>query len=70
MARHHTEQAAKELLISIKDYWEKRGFLVEGEIVPTGYSDRLRATVFEVRTDMVGGRPVTRIQDSIVARNA
>lgn len=62
MARNQTEQAAKELLASIQNYWEKRGFLVEGEIVPVGYNDRLRATVFELRTDMVGGRPTTVIK--------
>ena len=61
MARNQTEQAAKELLSSIQDYWEKKGFVVQGEIVPAGYSDRLRATVFELRTDMVGGRPIKRV---------
>ena len=61
MARNQTEQAAKELLSSIQDYWEKRGFVVQGDIVPAGYCDRLRATVFEVRTDMVGGRPIKRV---------
>ena len=62
MARNQTEQAANELLSSIQEYWEKRGFVVQGDIVPAGYSDRLRATVFEVRTDMVGGRPVVRLR--------
>lgn len=57
LAKTDTQEAALNLLESIKRYWQERGYHVEGWIKNAGYSDRLRATVFEVETNLVSGLP-------------
>lgn len=57
MPKDQTLEDAKHLLIRIQNYWAERGYDVQGSIQNAGYSDRLRSTVFEVRTDLVAGRP-------------
>lgn len=61
MAKVETEQKATELLQKIQSYWASRGYIVQGEIMPAGYSERLRSTVFEVHTDLRNGLPRHRL---------
>ena len=60
MAKFETEIGARALLDKIQTYWAERGYRVEGYVFAGDYCERLRSTVFEVRTDMVNGRPITR----------
>ena len=52
-----SKEKALEILERVQAYWAARGYDVQGTIEPRGYSPRLRATVYEVVTDMIGGLP-------------
>ena len=58
MKRETTEQEARDLLNKIQSYWASKGYLVQGEIEPVGYCERLRSTVYEIHTDLHNGFPV------------
>lgn len=62
MAKYETESAARAILQRIQAYWAERGYEVEGQVFASGYSERLRSTVYEVRTDLVNGMPTRRSQ--------
>jgi len=57
MAMTETKDKAEEILERVRAYWADQGYDVKGAVVPKGYSPRLRSTVYEVVTDMVGGLP-------------
>ena len=57
MAMIETKEQAETLLERVQSYWAQQGYEVKGMVVPKGYSPRLRSTVYEVVTDMVGGLP-------------
>ncbi|MDG1825098.1 MAG: phosphoglycolate phosphatase [Henriciella sp.] len=59
MAKYETESAARAILQRIQAYWAERGYTVQGQVYASGYSERLRSTVYEVRTDLVNGMPTT-----------
>ena len=52
-----TKQKAQEILARIQAYWAEQGYTVQGTVQARGYNPRLRSTVYEVVTDMVGGLP-------------
>lgn len=60
MIKHVTREQASELLDRIKAFWADKGYDVSGLVVEAGYSDRLRSTVYEIRTDLVNGYPVKK----------
>ena len=60
MMKHYTRDEASKLLERIQSYWAERGYDVTGMIVPAGYSERLRSTVYEIKTDLVNGYPSQR----------
>lgn len=64
MAKVETEHGARILLSKIKEYWASKGYEVDGQIYPAGYSERLRSTVYEVRTDLVNGMPRKRLANA------
>lgn len=61
MAKIETKQRATALLEQIQSYWASKGYMVQGEIMPAGYSERLRSTVYEVHTDLRNGLPRQRL---------
>ena len=58
MAMMETKEQAEQLLERVQAYWAQQGYDVKGAVVAKGYSARLRSTVYEVVTDMVGGLPL------------
>lgn len=60
MIKHVTREQASELLDRIKAFWADKGYQVSGLVVEAGYSDRLRSTIYEIRTDLVNGHPVKK----------
>lgn len=57
MAMMETKEQAEEILQRVRAYWAEQGYDVTGTVIAKGYSPRLRSTVYEVVTDMVGGLP-------------
>lgn len=60
MIKHVTHREASELLERLQAFWAERGYNVNGMVVEGGYSERLRSTVYEIKTDMVNGHPVRK----------
>jgi len=60
MIKHMTHAKASELLVRIQAYWADKGYQVTGHVVEAGYSERLRSTVYEIKTDLLNGRPIKR----------
>lgn len=61
MAKAQTRDGARVLLEKIQAYWAGKGYDVHGQVFEAGYSERLRSTVYEVRTDLVNGMPQRRM---------
>ncbi len=57
MAQLETRQKAIDLLAKIQNYWREQGYDVQGAIIEGDYNERLRSKVYEVRTNLVGGKP-------------
>ena len=52
-----SKEKALEILKQVQAYWAERGYQVQGTIEARGYNPRLRSTVYEIVTDMIGGLP-------------
>lgn len=56
-------EAAAHLAKKLEDYWRRRGFAVNTQLVPvTCISKDHGGQVFELRSDMVGGFPIKKIE--------
>lgn len=52
-----SKEGANRLQGLIKEYWKKRGFDVEVELVHEGFVSTMRSSRFDVRSNMINGMP-------------
>jgi len=56
-ADHYTERGARKLARAIEDYWEAKGGIVRCHIVRSGTMARAGFWHYDVRSDMINGKP-------------
>lgn len=52
-----SSDGASRLQNAIRDYWRKKGFDVEIELVHEGFVSTMRSSRFDIRSNMVNGMP-------------
>ena len=57
MSDYCSSDGANRLQAVIADYWRKKGFDVNVELVHQGFVSTMRSSRFDVRSDMVNGMP-------------
>ena len=57
MSDYCSSDGANRLQAIIADYWRKKGFDVNVELVHQGFVSTMRSSRFDVRSDMVNGMP-------------
>lgn len=60
MSDYCSSDGAGRLQAVIADYWRKKGFDVDVELVQQGFVSTMRSSRFDVRSDMVNGMPPRR----------
>ena len=57
MSDYCSSDGANRLTAVINEYWRKKGFDVNVELVHQGFVSTMRSSRFDVRSDMVNGMP-------------
>ena len=57
MSDYCSSDGANRLQTVIAEYWRKKGFDVNVELVHQGFVSTMRSSRFDVRSDMVNGMP-------------
>ena len=57
MSDYCSSDGAGRLQAVIADYWRKKGFDVNVELVHQGFVSTMRSSRYDVRSDMVNGMP-------------
>lgn len=57
MSDYCSSDGANRLSSLIADYWRKKGFDVDVELVQQGFVSTMRSSRYDVRSDMVNGMP-------------
>ncbi|MBB4658437.1 hypothetical protein [Parvularcula dongshanensis] len=57
MSDYCSSDGANRLQVLIADYWRKKGFDVNVELVQQGFVSTMRSSRYDVRSDMVNGMP-------------
>ena len=57
MSDYCSSDGANRLQAVIAEYWRKKGFDVNVELVHQGFVSTMRSSRFDVRSDMVNGMP-------------
>ena len=63
MSDYCSSDGAGRLQAVIADYWRKKGFDVDVELVHEGFVSTMRSSRFDVRSNMVNGMPSRRLQE-------
>jgi hypothetical protein len=56
-----SKDGALKLAEMIQAYWSERGGVVETQLIERTFTQTMRSTRFDVRTDMLNGRPRLRV---------
>lgn len=48
---------ASALRMQIENYWKARGFAVQVDLTPGGYTQTMRSNRFDVRSNLINGMP-------------
>ena len=57
MSDYCSGDGASRLQTAIRDYWRKKGYDVDVELVHQGFVSTMRSSRFDIRSDMVNGLP-------------
>ncbi|WOI52548.1 hypothetical protein [Parvularcula sp. LCG005] len=57
MSDYCSSDGASRLQLAIQDYWRKKGYDVDIELIHEGFVSTMRSSRFDIRSDMVNGMP-------------
>ena len=50
-------EGAIRLRDHLKAYWRERGYEIDADVIPMGFTPAMRSARWDVRTNLVNGRP-------------
>ena len=62
MSDYCTKDGASRLSRAIQEFWRKKGFDVDVELISEGFVSTMRSARTDVRSDMVNGMPRRNVE--------